>query len=147
MNKHELYVAALEVAIQALDSAFIRANAAEQVAPLVPLSQRWEMSGAERERAERAEEASYNVTPDHWGARLALMSAFESLHAALRVISSKSAHRNPQASAWREAAARAGEAGRLAREAQAVLSHPGALAGSPPTPEAQPPETSVGTEA
>ena len=121
MNKQQAYIAALELAIRALDSAFVRANAAEVVRPSQSLSARWQLSEAERDAAERAELAAYDVTADHWGARLALMSAFEALHAALRVIASSSAHDNPQASAWREATARSQEASRLAHEAALVL--------------------------
>ena len=121
MNKLQAYVGALELAIRALDSTFVRANAAEVVRPLHPLGERWQMSPMARAAAERAETASYDVTPDHWGARLALMSAFEALHASLRVVTSGSAHANPKAGAWREAAARAREAARLAEEAAAVF--------------------------
>jgi hypothetical protein len=120
-SKLDQYVAAIELAIKAMDSAFVRANAAETVVPLYPVSTLWSMPDAERDRAERAEIASYNVTPDHWGARLCLMSAFESLHAALRIVASRSAARNPAASAWRDAAARAREASRLAEEAMLVF--------------------------
>ena len=121
MNKQQAYIDALELAIHALDSAFVRANAAEVVRSSQSLSERWQLGEAEREAAERADLAAYDVTPDHWGARLALMSAFEALHAALRVVASSSAHHNPQASAWREATARAQEASRLAYEAALVF--------------------------
>ena len=56
-----------------------------------------------------------------WGARLCLMSAFESLHAALRIVASQSAAENPAASAWRDATAKAREASRLAEEAMLVF--------------------------
>lgn len=128
MNKLDAYVSAIELAIQALDSAFIRSNAAETVVPKVPLSERWTLSPDEREAAERLEIASYNVTSDHWGARLCLMSAFESLHGALRIISSSRAHGDPNASAWRDATARAAEAARLAQCAAEVLGRPELLA-------------------
>ncbi len=121
MNKQQAYIAALELAIRALDSAFVRANAAEVVRPSRSLAELWQLSGAERDVAERADLAAYDVTPDHWGARLALMSAFEALHAALRVVASHSAHHNPQAGAWREATARAQEASRLAHESALVF--------------------------
>lgn len=122
MNKLDAYVSAIELTIQALDSAFVRANAAEVVTPLIPMTERWQLDDVAREAAELAEVANYDVTPDHWGARLCLMSAFESLHAALRVIASKSAHDNPHASAWQDAASRADESSRLAMCAQRVLS-------------------------
>ena len=121
MNKHDLYLAGIELTIQALDSAFVRANAAENIVPRRPLSERWKLPDEAREAAEQDELASYGVTPDHWGARLALMSAFESLHAALRIVSSTSARENPEASAWRDATARAAEAARLAYEAERML--------------------------
>ncbi|RYF78197.1 MAG: hypothetical protein EOO29_20030 [Comamonadaceae bacterium] len=121
MNKQQAYIAALELAIRALDSAFVRANAAETVRPSESLAERWQLSETERDAAERADIAAYDVTPDHWGARLALMSAFESLHAALRLVASSSAHHNPQAGAWREGMARAQEASRLAHEAALVF--------------------------
>ena len=136
MNKLDAYVSAIELAIQALDSAFIRSNAAETVIPRMPLSERWTLPPAEREAAERAEIASYNVTTDHWGARLCLMSAFESLHGALRIISSSRAHSDPHASAWRDATARAAEASRLAQCAAEVLGKPEALpSATTPQPE------------
>ena len=121
MNKQQAYIAALELAIRALDSVFVRANAAEVVRPSLSVAERWQMSDTERDAAERADIAAYDVTPDHWGARLALMSSFESLHAALRLVASNSAHHNPQASAWRDATARAQEASRLAHEAALVF--------------------------
>ena len=120
-SKLDQYVAAIELAIKAMDSAFVRANAAETVVPLYPVSQLWSMSESDRDLAERAEIASYNVTADHWGARLCLMSAFESLHAALRIVASQSAAENPAASAWRDATAKAREASRLADEAMLVF--------------------------
>lgn len=125
VNKLQAYIGALELAIRALDSTFVRANAAEVLQPHRTLEERWRMSPGERALAERAETACYDVTPDHWGSRLALMSAFEALHASLRVIASGSAHANPGASAWREAAARAREAARLALEAAAVFDDAG----------------------
>ncbi|WP_225782177.1 hypothetical protein [Xenophilus sp. Marseille-Q4582] len=125
MNKQQAYIGALELAIRALDSAFVRANAAEVVRPLRPLAELWQLSGAERDAAERADLAAYDVAPDHWGARLALMSAFEALHAALRVAASRSAYHDPQASAWRDATARAQEASRLACEAARVFHEAG----------------------
>ena len=121
MNKQQAYIAALELAIRALDSVFVRANAAEVVRPSLSVAERWQMNEAERDAAERADIAAYDVTPDHWGARLALMSSFESLHAALRLVASNSAHHNPQASAWRDATARAQEASRLAHAAALVF--------------------------
>lgn len=121
MNKLDAYVAAIELAIRAMDSAFVRSNAAENVRPLVALSARWVLDDTARAAAERAEMVRYDVTPDHWGARLALMSAFESLHGALRIVSSRSARDNPAAGAWREASARAAEAARLAACAERVL--------------------------
>ena len=121
MSKLDQYVAAIELAIQAMDSAFIRSNAAETVTLLYPAATLWAMDDEERLAAERAEIASYDVTPDHWGARLCLMSAFESLHAALRIVASRSAAHNPAASAWRDAAAKAREASRLANEAMLVF--------------------------
>lgn len=141
MNKLQAYIGALELAIRALDSTFVRANAAEVVRPHQSLTERWRMSPTERALAERGETASYDVTPDHWGSRLALMSAFEALHASLRVIASGSAHSNPGASAWREAAARAREAGRLAMEAAAVFED----ASLPPLVEARPASEPAGT--
>jgi hypothetical protein len=141
VDKLQAYIGALELAIRALDSAFVRANAAEVVRPRRPLATRWRMPPAERALAERAEAAGYDVTPDHWGSRLALMSAFEALHAALRLIASGSAHANPAASAWREAAARAREAGRLAMEAAAVFED----ASLPPTVQGRPRGAPVGT--
>ncbi|RYF33854.1 MAG: hypothetical protein EOO26_06595 [Comamonadaceae bacterium] len=122
MNKLNAYISAVELAIRVLDSAFVRSNAAETITPRTPFSDSAEMTDDERELLELVEVASYDVTPDHWGARLAMMSAFESLHAALRIISSKSAARNPQARAWREATARAAEAARLAACAERVFS-------------------------
>lgn len=133
MDKLQAYIGALELAIRALDSTFVRANAAEVVRPRQSLSTRWRMSPTERALAERAETAAYDAAPDHWGARLALMSAFEALHASLRVIASASAHSNPASNAWRDAAARAREAARLALEAAAVFDDPGL----PPTGHAQ----------
>lgn len=121
MNKLQAYIGALELAIRALDSAFVRANAAEDVRPRRALAELWQLPPAERAAAERAEVASYDVAPDHWGARLALMSAFEALHASLRIIASRSAHENPGASAWRQATARSREAARLALEAAAAF--------------------------
>lgn len=141
MDKLQAYIGAVELAIRALDSTFVRANAAEVVRPRRPLSARWRMSPTERALAERAETASYDVAPDHWGSRLALMSAFEALHASLRVIASDSAHGNPGAGAWREAAARAREAGRLAIEAAAVFDE----ASLPPLVDPRPPSEPVGT--
>ncbi|HZF82265.1 MAG TPA: hypothetical protein VE084_02145 [Burkholderiaceae bacterium] len=141
MNKLQAYIGALELAIRALDSTFVRANAAEVVRPRQSLTERWRMSPTERALAERAETASYDVTLDHWGSRLALMSAFEALHASLRVIASGSAHSNPGASAWREAAARAREAGRLAMEAAAVFEE----ASLQPRAQAHPPVEPIGT--
>ena len=144
MNKQELYVSSIELAIRALDSAFVRANAAESVRTRLPLSQRWQLAPDERERAEQAELASYDVPPEQWGARLALMSAFESLHAALRLASSRSAPRNPRASACREAAARAAEAARLACEAERVLASVPQTAPPPDSaPDAPPPPDSA----
>lgn len=137
MNKQQAYISALELAIRALDSAFIRANAAEVVRPIQSLAERWRLGDAERDRVERAEMAAYDVAPDHWGARLALMSAFEALHAALRVVASSSAHHNPQAGAWREATARAQEAARLARES-ALVFHEAGLPPVVPVPPAEP---------
>lgn len=139
MDKLKAYIAALELAIRALDSAFVRANAAEVVTPCRPLADLWQLPPAERAVAERAEVASYDVTPDHWGSRLVLMSAFEALHAALRVIASDSAHGNPRASAWRQAAARAQEAARLALEAAAVFEE----ASLPPVVDAAAPAEAV----
>jgi len=121
VNKLQAYIGALELAIRALDSAFVRANAAEDVRPRRALAELWQLPPAERAAAERAEVASYDVAPDHWGARLALMSAFEALHASLRIIASRSAHENPGASAWRQATARSREAARLALEAAAAF--------------------------
>lgn len=121
MNKQAAYIAALELAIQALASAFVRANAAELVRTAHPLSELWQMNESDREAAERADVAAYDVSPDHWGSRLALMSAFEALHGALRLMASNSAQENPQASAWRDAAVHAREAARLAREAADVF--------------------------
>ncbi|MDQ7972383.1 MAG: hypothetical protein REJ24_07435 [Rhodocyclaceae bacterium] len=141
MNKLQAYIGALELAIHALDSTFVRANAAEVIRPRQPPTERWRLSPTERALAERAETASYDVTPDHWGSRLALMSAFEALHASLRVIASGSAHSNPGASAWREAAARAREAGRLAMEAAAVFED----ASLPPRVQAHGPVALAGT--
>ena len=141
MDKLQAYIGALELAICALDSAFVRANAAEVVRPRQPLATRWRMPPTERAAAERAEAAAYDVAPEHWGARLALMSAFETLHAALRVIASGSAHADPAASAWRDATARAREAGRLALEAAAVFEE----AGLPPLVQARPAALPVGT--
>lgn len=122
MNKLNAYISAVELAIRVLDSAFVRSNAAETITPRIPLSERDDVDDEEHEMLELAEVASYDVTPDHWGARLALMSAFESLHAALRIVSSKSAAKNPQARAWREASARSAEAARLAACAERVFS-------------------------
>lgn len=124
MNKQQAYIAALELTIRALESAFVRANAAEVLRPLQPLSERWRLSEPERDAAERAELAAYDVAPEHWGARLALMSAFESLHAALRVLAEPAAHHDRHAAAWREAMARAREAARLAGEAARVFEMP-----------------------
>lgn len=134
MDKREAYIAALELAIRALDSSFVRANAAEVLRPIRPVSELWQMPPAQRAAAERAETAHYDVPPDHWGARLALMSAFEALHAALRVIASQSAHDRPSASAWRDAAGRAREATRLALEATAVFEE-ASLPPVAPTPQ------------
>lgn len=141
MNKLQAYIGALELAIRALDSTFVRANAAEVLRPHAAPQEHWRMSPTERALAERAETASYDVTPDHWGSRLALMSAFEALHASLRVIASGSAHSNPGAGAWREAAARAREAGRLAMEAAAVFEE----ASLPPLVDPRPSSPPVGT--
>lgn len=143
VNKLQAHIGAIELAIRALDSAFVRANAAEAVRPRKPLSHVWTLSPAERAQAERAETAHYDPAPDHWGSRLALMSAFEALHASLRVIASGSAHANPGAGAWREAAARAREAARLAAEAAAVFdeaSLPPWVAPAPPSEAADPAE-------
>lgn len=141
VNKLQAYIDALELAIRALDSTFVRANAAEVLRPRRSPAERWALSPTERARAERAETAHYDATADHWGSRLALMSAFEALHASLRVIASGSAHDNPGAGAWREAAARAREAGRLALEAAAVFEE----ASLPPLVPARPPSEAVGT--
>ena len=122
MNKLNAYISAIELAIRVMDSAFVRSNAAETITPRTPLAQRGNMSDEDLELLELSEVASYDVTPDHWGARLAMMSAFESLHAALRIVSSKSAASNPEAKAWREASERAAEAARLAVCAERVLS-------------------------
>jgi hypothetical protein len=121
VKKQELYVEAIEGALRALETAFVRANAAETIMPLMPLSHRWQLPDAEREAADQAEAASYAVTPDHWGARLALMSAFEALHAAQRIVASTATRDFPDASAWRDATDRAAEASRLAFEAERVL--------------------------
>lgn len=106
----------------------MRANAAETLVPLVPVSERWQLSEDERASAEAAERASYQVTPEHWGARLCLMSAHESLHAALRIAASSGAHEQPEAAAWRDAAQRAAESARLALEAESALKDSAAAA-------------------
>jgi hypothetical protein len=115
LSKLDAYVAAVELAIKTMDAVFMRLNAAEVITPLIPPAQRWALPPAQREAAERAEIANYDVAPDQWGARLCLMAAWESLHAARRAASLRAPVIEPPVAAWRNAAAGAVEAARLAQ--------------------------------
>ena len=48
MDKLKAYIAALELAIRSLDSAFVSGNAAEVVTPCRPLADLWQLPPAER---------------------------------------------------------------------------------------------------
>jgi hypothetical protein len=121
MTNLDAYVAAVEHAIKTVDVVFERLDAAETVIPRVPLSQRWAMPPDERDAAERAEIASYNVAPEHWGARLCLMAAWESLQAARRIVASGLPGGEPDDASWRDAEANARESARLAQHAARVF--------------------------
>lgn len=122
MSKLDAYAAAVDLAIKTMDAVFMRLNAAEVITPLIPPAQRWTLPAEQREAAERAEIANYDVAPDQWGARLCLMAAWECLHAARHAASLRAPPDAPPVTAWHDAAAGAAEAARLAQCAAAVFS-------------------------
>ncbi|MBU1358012.1 MAG: hypothetical protein KKC79_02430 [Gammaproteobacteria bacterium] len=86
MDKLEACLAAMDLAIKSMDAVFMRLNAAEYITPKTPLLARLAMTPEERDVAERAEVASYDVASEHWSARLCLMAAWEAMQAARRMV-------------------------------------------------------------
>jgi hypothetical protein len=121
LGKLHAYVSAVDSAIKTMDAIFMRLNAAEVVKPLIPPTERWALPPLQREAAEQAEIANYDVAPDQWGARLCLMAAWESLNAARHIASLRAPVDEPAQRAWQDAAARARESARLAAAAAAVF--------------------------
>ena len=115
MTKLDPLTSTVDLAIKTMDAVFMRLNAAEAIKPIVPLTELWNMAPAHRLEAERAEVASYEVAPEHWGARLALMAAWHALHAARAIVSADQGSATLGAQAWHDATELARESARLSQ--------------------------------